>query len=333
MTGEQTLYPASRPYKQGFLDVGQGHSIFYAEYGNPDGRPIVHVHGGPGGRTSPNTHRYFDPAGFRIITFDQRGAGRSVPHARLADNSPDHLVRDMEALRGHLGIERWHVYGGSWGVALSLLYGQAHPERVSSFTLRGVFMMRAKEVDHFVNGMGAYFPEVQDRYERFLPENERGNLLEGYYKRLTHPDRGVREKAAIAWTDHEGGSCSITCDGRPLSPDAMPLRDRMGMARLESHFFRNHMFKPDDRILRNMQAISHIPTAIIQGRYDIICPPQSAFELARTFDNCALHFVDGGHVSVDPEIRQHLLQATNSIRDNGVPDPNLRNTVKGRVPA
>lgn len=313
------LYPASEPYHQAYLDVGDGHQMFYEEFGNPDGIPVAFVHGGPGSGTAPWAHQFFDPDAFRIVLFDQRGCGKSTPHGCIDNNSPDHLVRDMEMLREHLDIAKWHVFGGSWGSTLGLLYAEEHPQRVSSLTLRGVFMMRETEVDHFITGMGGHFPEVQQRFEDFIPEEEKGaGLLEAYYQRLVDPDPAIHLPAAHAWVEHEGGCFSIKSNGtQPLEkdPDAFAL----GMARLEAHFFRNHMFTPDDRILKDAPKIAHIPTTIVQGRYDVICPPVSAYALSERLHQCDLSIVIAGHSARDPEIETRLLKATNAIRDFGMP--------------
>lgn len=311
------LYPASVP-QDGRLSLDGLHTMFYQEWGNPAGIPVVYLHGGPGGGTPGYAHQFFDPSAFRIITYDQRGAGRSTPFGETRDNAPDILVADMEKLRAHLGIEKWHVAGGSWGSTLSLLYAEAHPGRVESLTLRGIFLGRQKELDYlYKEGDGdRFFPEQFAKLRDFLPEDERGDILRAYHKRIAAGDRD----AARAWSIFEGSIARL----HPMTDEDLAADDDthlVGMARMETHFFVNHRFQPDDRLLRDVGKIRHIPTMIVQGRYDIVCPPVSAWELHQAFPESHLEMVIAGHSASEPEIQRVLVESANRIRDTGAPLP------------
>ncbi|MCE9507151.1 MAG: prolyl aminopeptidase [Alphaproteobacteria bacterium] len=315
----KNFYPASQPHHQGYLPVDKTHSLFYEEFGNPQGIPVVYLHGGPGAGSAPYVHRFFDPAAFRIIVFDQRGCGRSKPHGETRDNSPDLLVQDLEALKNHLGIEKWHVSGGSWGSTLALLYAEEYPGSVSSLTLRGIWLERQKEVDWFINQLGQFFPDDQKEFAEHIPPAERGNLLEAYYQRLIHPDPAVHLPAAHKWTRHENGACFLhpPADADKNETDANAL----ACARIETHFFRNHPLQPDDRILQNIGRIRHIPTMIVQGQYDVVCPPVTALELKKAFPEACLRLVIAGHAAREPEILNALIESSDRIRDTGSPTP------------
>lgn len=312
---DNILYPASKPFNTGDLDVGDGHKLHYEEFGNPEGIPVVMLHGGPGAGSAPYFHRFFDPEAFRIIVYDQRGAPASSPAGSIQDNSPAHLVEDNEKLRQHLGIDKWHLFGGSWGSTLALLYAEAYPEHTSSMTLRGVFMMRDKELDWYINRMGTFYPEVYKEFVEFLPEEERGDVLENYYQRLTSPDPTVHLPAAAAWTRFENGCAFLDIPPDEIRNDE-PKR-ALPFARIEAHFMRN--FMPDDSIMQNVDKIKDIPTAIVQGRHDIVCPPMSAFDLAEKLDNASIEFVMSGHSASMPETMKQLVAATDRLRDTGSP--------------
>lgn len=318
------LYPASKPFNTGKLDVGDGHEIAYQEYGKKGGIPIVYLHGGPGAGCAPHFHQYFDPAVFHIITYDQRAAPLSSPDAFKKDgdpkhlienNSPAHLVEDNEKLRQHLGIDKWHLFGGSWGSTLALLYAEKYPEHTESMTLRGVFMMRDKELDWYINKMGVFYPEVYKEFVDFIPEAERGDMLEAYYQRLTDPDPKVHLAAAAAWTRFENG-----CAFMDVPPDDVrndPPAKALPFALIEVYFMRN--FMPDDSIMQNVDKIKHIPTHIVQGRHDNVCPPMSAFDLSEKLQNCTIEFTQAGHSGGMPETVKGLVAATDRIRDTGSP--------------
>ena len=310
----EDFYPASTPYNKGHLDVGDGHRIYYEEFGNPQGEPIVYLHGGPGAGHGPNFHRYFDPEAFRIIIYDQRGAGQSVPFGETKNNSPDILVEDNEKLREHLGIDKWHVYGGSWGSTLALLYAEAHPDKTESLTLRGIFMMREKELDLFYKYADTFYPQEFNELRSWLPENERGDVLKAYYNRIS----AGSVEAARRWSRFESATCHLI---PPSTEDLDAETDNflVGMATMETHFFVNHRFDPDDRILRDVHKIRHIPTHIVQGHYDSVCPPVSAWELKQAFPEATLEMVIAGHSATDPAIKDALIRATNRIRDAGSP--------------
>ncbi|MBI3442120.1 MAG: prolyl aminopeptidase [Proteobacteria bacterium] len=312
---DKILYPESKPFNEGELAVDAIHTIRYKEYGNKNGIPVVYLHGGPAAGCAPYFHRFFDPDAFHIIIYDQRGAPLSTPPAETTNNSPAHLVEDNEKLRVALGIDKWHLFGGSWGSTLALLYAEKYPEHVSSMTLRGVFMMREKELDWFVNRMGTFFPEVRNEFLEFLPPEERKDALESYYQRLINPDPAVHMPAARAWTRYENGSAFLEL---PRDEDRnSPPEQVLGFARIEAHFMRNYM--PDDSIMQNVDKIKHIPTAIVQGRHDDVCPPETAYDLARKLDNCSLQLVLSGHSGSQPETMKGLVAATNRIRDTGSP--------------
>jgi len=311
---DSILYPASEPFNRGELKV-DSYVLQYAEYGNKEGIPIVYLHGGPGAGCEPYFHRFFDPKVFRIIIYDQRGAPHSKPSGEIVNNSPAHLVEDNEKLRQELGIAKWHLFGGSWGSTLALLYAEKYPEHVSSMILRGVFMMREQELDWYMNRMGTFFPEVYKEFIDFLPEAGRGCVLESYYQRLINPDPTVHLPAAATWTRFEYG-----CAFLDVPPDE--VRDQepektLPFARIEAHFMRNYM--PDDSIMLNVDKIKTIPTAIVHGRHDAVCPPYSAFDLASKLNNCSLEFVLSGHSASMPETMKGLVAATDRIRDTGSP--------------
>lgn len=314
------------------LPLDNGHNMSYQEFGNPDGIPVLYLHGGPGGRTPSFIHQLFDPQAFRIITYDQRGAGNSTPAGETAHNTPDILVQDIETLRQHLGIEQWHVCGGSWGTTLALLYAEEHPDHVKSLTLRGLFMMRKSEVDWFIDQMGIFFPKIQKEFVDYIPKEERGNLLDAYYQRLMDPDPAVHMPAAHVWARHENLCASLFA--KAAAPKSGHDQDVLNIARMEAHFFHNHMFTPDDRILQNVGRIRHIPTTIIQGQYDMICPPFSAFDLKQAFPEAELKMVLAGHATTDPEILNAMLETMDRIRDTTAPAPKTQaKTIKMTPPS
>ncbi|MCF8570844.1 prolyl aminopeptidase [Gordonia sp. HY002] len=314
----RTLYPEIEPYASDHLSVGDGQEIYWETTGNPDGKPVVFVHGGPGGGTSGAQRRFFDPLRYRIVLFDQRGCGKSRPHisdgADLSVNTTDHLIADMEALREHLGIDRWQVFGGSWGSTLGLAYAQRHPDRVTELVLRGIFLLRRSEIDWYYNGGAAnIFPDVWERYLEPIPDDERPggdrhtDLVSVYHRLLTGDDRQVAQEAASAWADWEGRTSYLA--PRPASGDGGPWD--LAFSTIENHYFVNHGFLDDGQLLRDIGSIEHIPAVIVQGRYDVVCPMRSAWDLHRAWPAADLHIVDdAGHASFEPGIVHHLVEAT-----------------------
>jgi len=312
----RTLYPAIEPYAQEHLAVDDTHKVYVEQSGNPEGIPILFVHGGPGGGTSSIQRRFFNPQKFRIILFDQRGCGRSRPHASLEDNDTWHLVADMEKIREHLAVDRWALFGGSWGSTLSLLYAETHPDRVSNLVLRGIFLMREREINWFYHGgTRAIFPEAWSRFAGTVPEDERGNLVSAYYKRLTDPEF-ERERLHFAkeWSLFEGSTVTLVPDDEQRAHSVDPVF-ALAFARIEAHYFENKGFLEDDnQILRDAGRLMNIPTTIIQGRYDAICPPVSAWELSQAMPWAELKIVPvAGHSAFEPAVQHELICATDAI--------------------
>lgn len=309
-----TLYPEIDPYNHGMLELDSRHRMYYEESGNPKGVPAVFLHGGPGAGAAPAHRRFFDPAHYRIVIFDQRGAGRSTPLGEITDNTTPLLVADIEKLRAHLGIQRWLVFGGSWGSTLALAYAEAHPDRCSGLILRGIFLCRRSEIDWFLHGLRNLFPEAWNAFTEPIPEAERGNLLEAYHQRLTDPDPAVHMPAARAWGTYEG-SCSTLLP----SPETVAYFAgdvvALGLARIEAHYFRNDIFLPLNSLLDNVSRIRHIPGVIIQGRYDAVCPIISADDLHRAWPEAEYHIIpDAGHSAWEPGICAALVRACEKFK-------------------
>ncbi|NUS43108.1 MAG: prolyl aminopeptidase [Mycobacteriaceae bacterium] len=314
------LYPAIEPYDAGLLEVGGGQQVYWETSGNPDGKPALFLHGGPGGGCDPFHRRFFDPAAYRIILFDQRGCGRSLPHvadgADLSVNTTDHLIADIERLRETAGVDRWLVFGGSWGSTLSLAYAQRHPDRVTELVLRGVFLLRRKEIDWYYNGMAGWvYPDVWERYLAPVPESERGgDLVEAYHRLLHSTDPAVATAAAVAWTTWETATSWLLPHPDRVAESSDP-RFALAFARIENHYFRHGGFLDEGQLLRDIDRIAHIPGVIVQGRYDIVCPPTSAWELHRAWPGSRLHFIeDAGHTAYEPGTTDKLVEATDSFR-------------------
>lgn len=309
----QYLYPPIDPFDQRMMDVGQGHRIYVEQCGNPDGIPVVVLHGGPGGGCSPAMRRYFDPSVYRVILFDQRGCGRSRPHASVTHNTTWHLVDDIEAIRTSLGIDAWCVFGGSWGATLSLIYAQTHPDRATHIILRGVFLMTEVELDWFYGGgAGKFWPETWARFANMIPENERGDMIAAYAKRLFSGDRPTEVKYAKAWSTWENALASMNSDGNGGEANGEFAH---AFARLENHYFSNAgWLETDGQILANMDRIAHIPGVIVQGRYDMICPPQAAYSIAQVWPEAELKLVrNAGHTLSEPGITAELVAAMDRI--------------------
>jgi len=305
------LYPRIEPHAQGYLDVTGGHRLYWEQSGNPAGVPVVFLHGGPGAGSNPSHRRFFDPEHYRIVIFDQRGAGRSTPFGETRDNSTQALVADMEALRAHLEIDSWFVFGGSWGSTLALAYGIAHPGRCRGFALRGIFLGRRSEVDWFLYGMKLVFPEAWRRFAGFLPEPEQGDILAAYHRRLTDPDPDVHRPAAEVWSQFES-ACSTLYHGDGGGSG----RGALSLARLEAHYFVHDVFLPEGHLLDNVARVSHLPCVIVQGRYDMVCPIATADELARAWPGADYVVVpDAGHSAMEPGIRSALVRAMDGFRN------------------
>lgn len=310
----QFLYSPIDPFDQRMLDVGDGHRIYVEQCGNPDGVPIVVFHGGPGGGCSPAMRRYFDPHTYRIILFDQRGCGRSRPHASVENNTTWHLVRDIELIRETLGIDQWLVFGGSWGATLALIYAETHPARVLHLILRGVFLMTRAELDWFyAGGAGQFWPEVWSRFKNLIPEDEQEDLIAAYGRRLFSDDHAIETRFARAWTAWENTLASIDNDGP--SGDS-PSEYARAFARLENHYFTNAGFLEEEGwILNNIGRIAKVPGTIVQGRYDMICPPVSAARLNESWPASRLAMVPrAGHALSEPGITAELVRTTDSLR-------------------
>jgi proline iminopeptidase len=312
----RTLYPEIEPYDSGMLKVSDLHTIYYEQSGNPNGKPVVFLHGGPGGGTNPKCRRFFDPAVYRIVLFDQRGCGKSTPHAELKDNTTWHLVNDIERIRTHLGIERWQVFGGSWGSTLALAYAQTHPGQVTELVLRGIFMLRRWELEWFYQkGCDALYPDAWESFLHAIPEAERGDLMSAYHRRLTSDDAQVRLKAAQAWSIWEGATSYLWQDPSHIASSGQD-EFALAFARIECHYFvHGGFFEHDDQLLRNVDRIRHIPAVIVQGRYDVVCPMRSAWDLHRAWPEADLRIVqDAGHSAFEPGNIDELVQATDRFR-------------------
>ncbi|MBU2944992.1 prolyl aminopeptidase [Shimia thalassica] len=307
------LYPPVEPFDQRMIDMGDGHRIYVEQSGRKDGLPVVVVHGGPGGGSSPAMRRYFDPAVYRVILFDQRGCGRSKPHATVENNTSWHLVADMERIRSDLDIDDWIVFGGSWGATLSLLYAQSHPNRTAFLVLRGVFLMTQSELDWFYGGgAGKFWPEPWERFVSLIPEDERDDLITAYHRRLFSGVHQTEVKYARAWASWENALASIHSTGVGGEPPAEYAR---AFSRLENHYFINGGFlERDGQILSEMEKIAEIPGVIVQGRYDMICPPTSAFELSKRWPRAQLRMVrNAGHALSEPGISAELVKVMDQL--------------------
>lgn len=320
VTGE--LYPAIEPFQCGNLPLDTIHSMYFEQSGNADGVPVVFLHGGPGSGASAVHRQFFDPTFYRIVIFDQRGAGRSTPLGELKDNSTPHLINDIETLRKHLGIERWMVFGGSWGSTLALAYAERHPQRTMALILRGIFLCRQSEIDWFLVGIRNVFPEAWRKFVAHLSTNTQeretnfqpGAILKAYHALLTNPDPAVHMPAARIWSMYEG-SCSTLLPNDSLVANFGSDRMALGLSRIEAHYFVNDIFLPKNYLLDNVAKIRHIPTTIVQGRYDMVCPIISADDLAQVFPEADYHIVDdAGHSAFEPGIRAKLTETMEKLK-------------------
>lgn len=308
------LYPPIEPNHTGFLEVGGGHRLYYEECGNPHGKPVVFLHGGPGSGCTPNMRRFWNPDVYRIVLFDQRGAGRSTPHASLENNTTWDLVNDIEILRAALQIDKWQVFGGSWGSTLALAYSEKHPERVTEIILRGIFMLRKKEIDWFYqHGASEIFPDRWQEYLKPIPKRERGDLVAAYHKRLTSDDADVRLEAARAWSTWEGTTSTLLQNAQVVA-DFADADKALALARIECHYFVNGGFMEEDQLIRNVDRIRNIPAVIVQGRYDVVCPMISAWDLAEAWPEAKLRIApDAGHAAFEPGNVHELITASDAF--------------------
>ncbi len=296
------------------MPVSGGHVMYWEQVGNPRGVPVLFLHGGPGAGAGAVHRRFFDPGYWRVVIFDQRGAGRSRPLGSLVANTTQDLVEDIEQLRRHLDVEQWLLFGGSWGSTLALAYAQAHPDRVRGLVLRGVFLGRRVEVDWFLHGLATIFPDAHANFIQYLPEHERGDVLGAYLRRLTHPDPAVHMSAARAWSIYEG-SCSTLLPSPDTVASFAQDRTALGLARIEAHYFAHDLFLPPEGLLGRMDRIGHLPAEIVQGRYDMVCPARTAFELAAVWPSARLTVIpDAGHSALEPGIRRSLVAAVERFR-------------------
>ena len=312
----RTLYPEIEPFASGFLQVSPLHKVYFEQCGNPQGKPVVFLHGGPGAGCNARSRRFFDPAHYRVVLFDQRGCGRSTPHAELTDNTTWHLVADIETLREHLGIARWQVFGGSWGSTLALAYAETHPERVSELVLRGIFMLRRWELEWFYQkGCDAIYPDAWEEYLKPIPAVERADLMGAYYRRLTSADANARIAAAKAWSIWEGSTSFLSQSADYIASTGAD-EFALAFARIECHYFvHGGFFERDDQLLHAAHKLKNIPAVIVQGRYDVVCPLRSAWDLHRAWPEADLRIIsDAGHSAFEPGITHELVSATDRFR-------------------
>ena len=315
------MYPPIEPYEHGMLSVGDGHEIYWEVCGNPAGKPVVFLHGGPGGGCNPDQRRYFDPAKYRIVLFDQRGCGRSMPHASAPDadlstNTTWHLVADIELLREHLGIDTWQVFGGSWGSTLALSYAQKHAERVTELVLRGIFTLRESEIHWFYQeGASQLYPDAWEKYLSVIPEAERGELVAAYNRRLFNPDPAVHVPAGVEWTVWENSTVRLIPNEGAIAEARADEAAAVAFARIENHYFSNAGFMADGQLIRDAaEKLAGIPGVIVQGRYDVCTPAQTAWDLHRAWPEAEFHMIpDAGHSATEPGIVDALIRATDNF--------------------
>lgn len=318
MTDFRTPYPPVEPYDTGTLDVGDGHTLYYERCGTPGAKPAVFLHGGPGGGVSARHRQLFDPARYDVLLFDQRGCGRSTPHAGLEANTTWHLVADLDRLREMIGADRWLVFGGSWGSTLALAYAQTHPERVSEMVLRGIFTASQRELDwYYQYGASEIFPELWEDFIAPIPVEERDDLRAAYRRRLTGKDEAAQLEAAKAWSMWEGRTLTLLPDSQVSSGFGDP-HFALAFARIENHYFVNGAWLEEGRLIRDASKLRSIPGTIIQGRYDVVCPARTAFELHRAWPEAEFHLIEGaGHAYMEPAIYDRLIRATDHYASLG----------------
>ncbi|PSJ17206.1 prolyl aminopeptidase [Nitrosomonas supralitoralis] len=308
------LYPEIEPYSQGRLPLDETHTMYWEESGHPAGIPAIFLHGGPGSGSTPTHRRFFDPAYYRIIIYDQRGAGRSTPLGEIRENTTPHLIHDLELLRQHLGIDRWLVFGGSWGSTLAIAYGEAHPERCLGLILRGIFLCRKQEIDWFLYGLRNLFPEAWHNLVEPLSEAERKDILSAYYQRLMNPDPAIHMPAARTWSTYEG-SCSTLLPSPATVSYFASDTVALGLARMEAHYFSHNIFLPENSLLENVHKLHNIPATIVQGRYDAVCPIVSADDLHQAWPQAEYIIIDdAGHSAWEPGIQSALIKTTDRFK-------------------
>lgn len=308
-------FPDLTPYSSGYLDLDDTHQMYWEQSGNPDGVPVVVLHGGPGCGSNPRQRRYFDPDHYRIILFDQRGSGKSHPHGTLEGNTRVNLVADIEKLRTHLSIDRWHIFGGSWGSTLALSYAAAHAERCITMTLRGIFLMERADIDWFMVGIKNVFPEAWEQFANFIPEDERGDLLGAYYKRLTGDDKKIQMDAAIRWTLYESACSSLIPNYETITTEEQKAF-ALAVARIECHYFCTEMIASENSLLKQVNKFRNVPSVIVHGRYDMICPVATAYALHCVWPEADYVVVpDAGHSALDPPLLSRLIEATENAKN------------------
>ena len=309
------LFPVIEPYSSGYMSVQNPHEIYWSQSGNPDGVPILYVHGGPGAGCSPNANRFFDPDYYRIILFDQRGSGKSTPPACLENNTTADLINDIEQLREHLKIDQWHVFGGSWGSTLALSYAAEKPENILSMVLRGIFLMEQDGIDWFLYHNKNVFPEAWEQFVSIIPENRHDDLLEAYYERFTSDDKDVQMEAAIHWSLYESACASLIPNYEIVTTEEQRAK-ALNISTIECHYFRNQLIDETNSLLNKIDKFRHIPSTIVQGRYDMVCPIQSAHRLHSAWPEAEFIIVpDAGHSADEPPIRSHLIETTEKIKN------------------
>ena len=306
----KTLFECLPSYNEGYLEVSGGHSIYYEEYGNPKGKPVLFLHGGPGAGFSNSHKSFFDPKIFRVIFFDQRGSGKSIPYAEIKNNTTDLLLSDIEALRSFLNIDRWLLFGGSWGSTLALIYGIKFPEKCTGFILRGIFLGSKSEVNWFLYEIKRFFPEAYNKFISHVPLSERGNILNWFYDQLNSQDRSTNLKAASVWAEYENSCSTLEFVERPISGE-----NALAISKIETHYFVNDCFIDKDFILNNIDKIRHLPAIIIQGRHDVICPPFNAINLSKNWEVSEIQIVDNaGHSAFESDISRKIINALHVIK-------------------
>lgn len=315
LPSQNDLYPAIEPYQTGYLDLDGYHQMYWEESGNPEGAPVLVIHGGPGGGCGPTLRQFFDPAYYRIIMYDQRGSGKSLPYADLKDNTTPHLIQDMEKLRTHLDVEQWILFGGSWGTTLGIAYAEAHPTACLNLVLRGIFLCRRLEIEWFLWGVQTFFPEEFRKLVAPLKPEERTDwwsILQAYYKLLTDPDPDVHMPAAKVWSCYEGATATLLPSEKVI---AAYDHAALALARIEAHYFMNDIFLPENDLLNKIERIRHIPTVIVHGRYDIVCPIISADDLVQKWPEADYRIIpDAGHSAFEPGIQRELVKAMEELK-------------------